>query len=308
MKPENGQDLNMDQKKKKIFPKTRKKARQKARVIKEQMGTTIYVLPNLFTTANMFFGFMSILKTIQGEYIMASYAIVAAAVFDLLDGRVARMTNATSKFGAEYDSLCDLVSFGVAPGLMLYYWALQPYGRIGYLLAFFYMACGALRLARFNVQVGQESNTHFSGLPIPMAAGIAAGSVLAFNDLGWDAQGNKLILFTTFLLGFVMVSNFPYRSFKDLDLRKRMPFRTMVLALLVLNIVLYRPEVMVFVMFLTYASLGAIFGILRIGRQPKKNPYHSSREEDLDDEDEDEDYEEDDSEMLASSLEDEKTH
>lgn len=257
----------------KIFPQTRSKARAKAKVIKEQMGTTIYVLPNLLTTGNMFFGFMSILKTIQGDYLMASYAIVTAAVFDLLDGRVARMTNSTSKFGAEYDSLSDLVSFGVAPGLMLYYWSLQAFGRAGYLLSFFYIACGALRLARFNVQIGEESNTHFSGLPIPMAAGISAGSVMAFQDLGWEANGNKLILFTTFLLGFVMVSNFPYRSFKDLDLRKKMPFRSLVLGVLVFAIIAYRPEVMIFVLFLTYAGLGAIFGILRIGRQPKKNPY-----------------------------------
>ena len=269
-------------KKKKIFPKTRTKARQKAADLREQMGTTIYVLPNLITTGNMFFFFMSILKSIQGDYIMASYAIVAAAVFDLLDGRVARMTSTTSKFGAEYDSLCDLVSFGVAPGLMMYYWALQPFGRIGYLLCFFYIACGALRLARFNVQIGHESNVNFSGLPIPMAAGIAASSVLAFDDLGWDPQGNLLILFMSFLLGFVMVSNFSYRSFKDLDLRKAKPFRTMVLGLLIVLIVAYRPEVMLFMLFLTYASLGAIFGILRIGKQPKKNPYHSPSDDDDD--------------------------
>lgn len=264
-----------EQKKKKAFQNTRKKARKGAQKIKKQMGTSIYILPNLLTTGNMFFGFMSILKSIQGDFVMASYAIVAAAVFDLLDGRVARMTSSESKFGAEYDSLSDLVSFGVAPALMLYFWALQPLGRIGYLIAFFYIACGALRLARFNVQIGEESSTHFSGLPIPMAAGIAAGSVMAFNDLGWTTAGKNLwLLGMTFLLGFVMVSNFPYRSFKDLDLRKKMPFRYLVFGALVFLVIAYRPEVMIFVLFLTYASLGAIFGIMRIGRQPKKSPYH----------------------------------
>lgn len=275
----------MKQTKKKPFQKTRKRARKGAQKIKEQMGTSIYILPNLLTTGNMFFGFMSILKSIQGDFVMASYAIVAAAVFDLLDGRVARMTSSESKFGAEYDSLSDLVSFGVAPALMLYFWALQPLGRIGYLIAFFYIACGALRLARFNVQIEDASATHFSGLPIPMAAGIAAGSVMAFHDLGWSANANLWLLGMTFLLGFVMVSNFPYRSFKDLDLRKKMPFRYLVFGAFGFLVIAYRPEVMVFVLFMTYASLGAIFGIMKIGRQPKHNPYHSSQddlEEDVD--------------------------
>jgi CDP-diacylglycerol--serine O-phosphatidyltransferase len=290
-----------NQKKKKAFQKTRKKVKKGAQKVKSQMGQSIYVLPNLFTTGNMFFGFMSILKSIQGDYIMASYAIVAAAVFDLLDGRVARMTSSESKFGAEYDSLSDLISFGMAPALMMYFWALQPLGRVGYLVAFFYLACGALRLARFNVQVGSASTTHFSGLPIPMAAGIAAGSVMAFNDQGWEGSGNVLLLGMTFLLGFVMVSNFPYRSFKDVDFKKRMPFRTLVLGVILLMVVAYRPELMVFVLFASYAGLGAIFGILRIGRQPKKNPYHS---ENLDDEDEDDDSEtsEEASQALSEDL------
>lgn len=289
-----------NQNKKKAFQKTRKKVKKGAQKVKSQMGQSIYVLPNLFTTGNMFFGFMSILKSIQGDYIMASYAIVAAAVFDLLDGRVARMTSSESKFGAEYDSLSDLISFGMAPALMMYFWALQPLGRVGYLVAFFYLACGALRLARFNVQVGSASTTHFSGLPIPMAAGIAAGSVMAFNDQGWEGSGNILLLAMTFLLGFVMVSNFPYRSFKDVDFKKRMPFRTLVLGVILLMVVAYRPELMIFVLFASYAGLGAIFGILRIGRQPKKNPYHS---ENLDDEDdEDSDLSEEASQALSEDL------
>lgn len=276
----------MKKTKKKRFQKTKIKAQK----IKQQMGTTIYILPNLLTTGNMFFGFMSILQTIQGKFLMASYAIVAAAIFDLLDGRVARMTSSESKFGAEYDSLSDLISFGMAPAMMLYFWGLQTHGRIGYLIAFFYLACGALRLARFNVQIGEASNTHFSGLPIPMAAGIAAGCVMAFNDMGWQPNGHPALLGMTFGLGFVMVSSFPYRSFKDIDLRKRMPFHYLVLGLLLFFVIAYRPELMIFILFATYASLGAIFGILRIGRQPKRNPHHISDEE-LE-EDEEDHYEE----------------
>ena len=124
-----------------------KKAREK---IKETGASHIYVLPNLLTTTNMFFGFMSIIFAIRGEYTFGSYAIVAAAVFDLLDGRVARLTDTTSQFGAEYDSLCDLVSFGMAPALIMYLWALQPFGRVGWLACFVFVACGALRLARFK--------------------------------------------------------------------------------------------------------------------------------------------------------------
>ncbi|MFK8138848.1 MAG: CDP-diacylglycerol--serine O-phosphatidyltransferase [Bdellovibrionales bacterium] len=272
----------MEKKTNKKFQRTRKGARK----IKETMGTHIYVLPNLLTTGNMFFGFMSILKSIQGDFVMASYAIVAAAIFDLLDGRVARMTSSTSKFGAEYDSLCDLISFGVAPAIMMYFWALQPFGRMGWIFAFVYMACGALRLARFNVQVEEISNTHFSGLPIPMAAGIVAGAVMAFTDMGWEASGNPLLLAITGLLGFVMVSNFPYRSFKNLDFKRTMPFNYLVIGVLIFSVIAYRPELMIFVLFLTYASMGAVFGILKIGKQPKRNPFIKNQEdEEFDDED-----------------------
>lgn len=242
--------------------------------IKKRMNVTIYVLPNLLTTANMFFGFFAIIYSIKGEFLVASYAIVASAIFDLLDGRVARMTNATSEFGAEYDSLCDLVSFGIAPGLLLFLWALQPFGRIGWLASFFYVACGALRLARFNVQKQVIDKAFFQGLPIPMSAGIVASSVLAFTDLEIDPSKSWILLGMTFLLGFTMVSNFRYRSFKDLDLKRRLPFTYLVAGVFIFAVIAVRPEVMLFVTFMTYASLGAIFGILRIGRQPKDMVEH----------------------------------
>jgi CDP-diacylglycerol--serine O-phosphatidyltransferase len=230
------------------------------------MGMHIYVLPNLITTLNLFSGFFAIIQSIRGEYTLAAYAIVAAAVFDQLDGRVARLTQSMSKFGAEYDSLCDLVSFGVAPGLLLYQWALEPFGRVGWLASFLFCACGALRLARFNVQAEIVEKNYFQGLPIPMAAGIVASSVLAFNDLGWSGERSWALLAIAVLLAAVMVSTFPYRSFKDFDLKQRLPFTYLVLGVVILSLVAIRPEVMLFVLFLTYAVIGALAGVFRWGR------------------------------------------
>ncbi|MBC7466264.1 MAG: CDP-diacylglycerol--serine O-phosphatidyltransferase [Bdellovibrio sp.] len=239
----------------------------------KKLGMYIYVLPNLMTTANLFCGFFSIVQSIQGDFKLAAYAVVAAAIFDLLDGRLARLTHATSKFGAEYDSLCDLVSFGLAPGLLMFQWAFAPFGRLGWLAAFLYVACTALRLARFNVQVGVVEKNYFQGLPSPMAAGIVASSYVAFADLGWaepiDIQA-KGLLFMVMLLGIVMVSNFRYRSFKDLDLKERLPFKYLIIGVIIIFIVALRAEVMLFVLFLTYAILGAVFGILRIGKKQKQ--------------------------------------
>lgn len=238
----------------------------------KKLGMYIYILPNLMTTANLFCGFFSIIQSIQGDFKLAAYAVVAAAIFDLLDGRLARLTHATSKFGAEYDSLCDLVSFGLAPGILMFQWALGPFGRLGWLAAFLYVACTALRLARFNVQVGVVEKNYFQGLPSPMAAGIVASSYVAFADLGWepvDAPA-KGLLFMVMLLGIVMVSNFRYRSFKDLDLKERLPFKYLILGVIIIFVVALRAEVMLFVLFMTYALLGAVFGILRIGKKQKQ--------------------------------------
>lgn len=234
-----------------------------------RLAMHIYVLPNLVTTGNIFCGFFAIIQTFKGDFTKAAYAIVVAAVFDLLDGRLARLTRSTSKFGAEYDSLCDLVSFGVAPGVLLFTWALQPFERIGWIACFLYATCGALRLARFNVQAGVVEKAYFQGLPIPMAAGIVASSVLAFQDLQLEPIGNYGLLAMTFLLAFVMVSNFRYRSFKDLDLKERLPFKYLVLGVLLIGVVALRPEVHLFLLFLSYATLGAVFGILRFGKNKR---------------------------------------
>jgi CDP-diacylglycerol---serine O-phosphatidyltransferase len=255
-----------------------------------RVGMHIYVLPNLLTTLNMFFGFFAIIYSINGNFTWAAYAIVVSAVFDLLDGRVARMTHSTSKFGAEYDSLSDLVSFGLAPAILLFLWSLEPFGRVGWLASFFYVACGALRLARFNVQSGSVEKGFFQGLPIPMAAGIVASSVLAFEDLEFDAARSWILLAMTFLLGFVMVSNFRYRSFKDLDLKHRLPFKYLVIGVFMIAVIAIRPESALFVLFLTYAILGAVFGIwrLRVHRPRFGRPYSQEPNEDLHEELDDE--------------------
>jgi CDP-diacylglycerol--serine O-phosphatidyltransferase len=155
---------------------------------------------------------------------------------------------------------------------MLFVWALQPFGRLGWLACFLYATCGALRLARFNVQAGVVEKAYFQGLPIPMAAGIVASSVLAFQDLEMEPRGNFWLLMMTYLLAFVMVSTFRYRSFKDLDLKQRLPFRYLIFGVLILVVVAYRPEVNLFILFLTYAVLGAVMGLLRFGKNKRIRP------------------------------------
>jgi CDP-diacylglycerol--serine O-phosphatidyltransferase len=259
----------------------------------KRLAMYIYVLPNLMTTANLFCGFFAIIQALKANFIFGAYAIVAAAVFDLLDGRLARLTRSTSKFGAEYDSLCDLVSFGVAPGIMLFQWALNPYGRLGWVACFLFVTCGALRLARFNVQSSRVEKNYFQGLPIPMAAGIVASSILAFQDLELEALGNPGLLAMTVLLAIVMVSNFRYRSFKDLDLKERLPFRYLILGVGVIVVVALRPEVMLFVLFIGYAILGAVFGVFKLGKNVRRlrpSVYAPAQvnEDDLVEEDDDE--------------------
>jgi CDP-diacylglycerol---serine O-phosphatidyltransferase len=251
----------------------------------KRLGMYVYILPNMVTIGNLFCGFYSILATFKSDFKTAAIAIVIAAVFDQLDGRLARLTRATSKFGAELDSLCDAVSFGVAPALLLHQWALLPFGRLGYMACFLYAACGVLRLARFNVQVGVVEKNYFQGLPIPMAAGIVASSFLAFDDMGWSGNGHPLLLAVTILLAIVMVSNFRYRSFKDLDLKQRLPFRYLLMGVLLLFFVALRPEVMLFILFLSYATLGAIFGVLRLGKRYKQMPTNVYAPASVDEED-----------------------
>lgn len=220
----------------------------------------IYIIPNLFTTGNLFCGVFAIMSVLHDRYVAAGIAIVVGSVFDLLDGKLARLTKTTSRFGVEYDSLSDLVSFCVAPGLLAYAWALQPYGRVGWMGLFLYIACGALRLARFNVQVSGPESKDFLGLPTPAAAMLVASMVMFDADvvhLG-DKVRPVLTLSLTYLLAFLMVSNIRYRSFKGLNLKDRKPFNVLVGLVLAFIIFGAIPQIMLF----SLASIYVLVGVL----------------------------------------------
>lgn len=234
----------------------------------EGMRKGIYILPNLFTTGSLFAGFYGIVATTNGKYHVAALWILVSSIFDGLDGKVARLTGTSSKFGVEYDSLADLVAFGVAPGLLMYCWALKPFGRLGWLTAFLFVVCGALRLARFNVQVNTVESKRFVGLPIPAAASMVSATVLLFYHYGWPGSYKKLaILVLIYLLAFLMVSNFRYYSFKDPGMIKRQPFVFLVLAILLLIVIAAEPVLMLFVLFICYISSGPIGYVLSYPRR-----------------------------------------
>ncbi len=225
----------------------------------ESMRKGIYILPNLFTTGSLFAGFYGLVASMSGEFKTAAIWILVSSVFDGLDGKVARATGTTSKFGVEYDSLADLVAFGVAPGLLMYSWALKPFGRLGWLAAFLFVVCGALRLARFNVQVNTVESKRFVGLPIPAAASMVSSTVLLFSHFGWPSSYKKLaILILIYCLAFLMVSNIKYYSFKDPEMIKRQPFGFLVLAVLLLIVIAAEPAMMTFVLFICYVMSGPI--------------------------------------------------
>jgi len=185
------------------------------------MKKGIYIAPSLLTTAALFFGFASVLASFRGDFERAAWAIVAAGIFDMLDGKVARLTNTTSKFGVEYDSLSDLISFGVAPAVLAYAWALEPFGRSGSLAAFLYVACAALRLARFNVQSETVEKDKFKGLPTPGGAGMIAATVLFYYYMGGSGafpEKHVTLLLLVYFLAFLMVSNVAYWSTKEMGL------------------------------------------------------------------------------------------
>jgi CDP-diacylglycerol--serine O-phosphatidyltransferase len=220
----------------------------------------IYLIPNLLTTGNLFSGFYAMISVFNADYLHAAMAILVAMAFDVLDGKSARLTKTTSRFGVEYDSLADVVSFGVAPALLIYSWALSSYGRMGWVAAFLFLACGTLRLARFNVQVGTIESKHFVGLPIPAAAGVIASLVVMDHHiLRMGAEVKPLlILGLIYALAFLMVSTFRYRSFKDFHLRGRKPFHMLVSAVLVLIVLAAEPQILMFVLFAGYAISGVI--------------------------------------------------
>ena len=225
----------------------------------------IYLLPNLFTTAALFSAFYAIVSAMDGNFSNAAIAIFVAMVLDGLDGRVARLTNTQSAFGAEYDSLSDMVAFGVAPALVAFSWALAELGKAGWVFAFIYVAGAALRLARFNTHIGNEDKRYFTGLPSPSAAGLVAGMVWALSDFG--VQGGDISLLVgilTALGGLLMVSNIKYHSFKDLDVRGRVPFFVILLVVLVLAIVATDPSRILWFIFIVYSLSGPVLVLWRM--------------------------------------------
>ncbi len=216
----------------------------------------ILILPSLFTTGNLFCGFYSIVHSMNHDLVYAAYAILLAGVFDVLDGRVARITKSTSKFGVEYDSIADVVSFGIAPALLLYSWMLHGFGRVGWAGAFFFAACGALRLARFNAMADEDMpKSYFIGLPIPAAANVVAAVVIAYHDTPFR-YAEQLVLPLAFGLGLLMVSSIRYRSFKDFDVRHKRSFVWLVVLVAMLAFVAIRPELSMAVIFGYYAAWG----------------------------------------------------
>ena len=241
---------------------------------------TIYLLPNLFTLGNIFFGFFSMVSAIGGDYTRAAYVVIIAAFFDVFDGTIARATNSTSKFGVEFDSLADLVSFGVAPGVLAYLWILKPLGRVGWLGAFLFLVCGALRLARFNVQVETVSRERFIGLPIPCAAGMLVSTVLFFEHytdiVGPKEQYRFMVAALVYLLGMLMVSNVRYISTKAVKLRGKSPFKVMVIASLILITIALKPEITFFTVGVVYVLSGLLEAIPGFPKFLKTDPKRES--------------------------------
>jgi len=203
----------------------------------------VYLLPNLFTTAALFCGFYAVVSAMHGNFGHAAVAIFWAMFLDGMDGRVARMTNTQSAFGEQYDSLADMVSFGVAPALVVFSWVLHDLGRWGWAAAFIYTACAALRLARFNTQIGVVDKKYFMGLASPAAASVIAATVWVWSDYRPGGVWAVLIAVVTALTGLLMVSNFRYTSFKGLDFRGRVPFAFMLLVVLVFaSLIIYQEQ------------------------------------------------------------------
>ncbi len=241
-----------------------------------QRGRGIYLLPNLFTTSALFAGFYAIVAAIGGQYTSAAISIIVAMVLDGFDGRVARMTNTTTAFGAEYDSMADMVSFGAAPALVIYIWSLSSipeatYGQLGWVVAFVYCACCGLRLARFTVQVGIADKRFFQGLACPAAAAVLASFVWVSESMGYS--GPDLIVLSvimTLLTGLLMVSTFTYYSFKDLGVSRKVPFAMLLGLLLLFVTTAVDPPKMILIASTLYAISGPAYALFRWIRKRNK--------------------------------------
>jgi|YNPNPStandDraft_1061719.scaffolds.fasta_scaffold41398_1 CDP-diacylglycerol--serine O-phosphatidyltransferase len=233
---------------------------RRRRIRRDNIKKGIYLLPNLFTSASLFAGFYSIIATVNGDFHRAAWAIVISMICDGADGRIARMTHTTSRFGIEYDSLADLIAFGIAPGMLAYQWALRPFGKWGWSASFLFVICGALRLARFNVQIDTIESYTFNGLPIPASAGLVAATVLLAQEFGWEIQEGRhiVLLIVMFLLAVLMVSNVKFLSFKELHLRRRKPFGVLLSIIVLLPLIVNEPEIALFGIFSLYVLHGPV--------------------------------------------------
>lgn len=230
----------------------------------------IYILPSLFTTAGLFFGFYAIINASQGVFDKAAVGILIAMIMDGLDGRVARLTNTTSQFGKEYDSLVDLVAFGLAPGLVVYFWSLQHLGKTGWLISFIYAAATALRLARFNTHGGDDKR-YFTGLPSPSGAAFVTFWVWSMHE--FEIQGASITIISAlivFFAGLMMVSNIRYRSFKDLDVKSRVPFVVVIGLVMIFSLIAFDTPRVLFLMALAYALSGPLSWLFRYRKGQEK--------------------------------------
>jgi len=231
----------------------------------------IYLLPNLFTTAALFAGFYAIVIGMAGQFEAAAIAIFVAMVLDGIDGRIARLTNTQSAFGAQYDSLADVISFGLAPALVMYEWSLSDMGKLGWLASFFFAAATALRLARFNTQVETADKRYFQGLPCPMAAAVVAGWLWFSIDTGVAVSFVMPATFGTLIIcGVLMVSNVRYHSFKQLDLRGRVPFVAVLVVVLIFVLVSSDPPLILFAVAGLYALSGPVLTLVHIRKRRNK--------------------------------------
>lgn len=222
----------------------------------------VYLLPNLFTTAALFAGFYAIISGMKGNFEAAGMAIIVAQLMDGFDGRIARLTNTTSAFGVQYDSLSDMVSFGLAPSLVIFSWGLEPLGKFGWAAAFLFAACAALRLARFNTQVETVDKRYFVGLASPPAAAILATTVWLWHDSVPPYEVSVLVAIITIMIGLLMVSNVRYTSFKGFNLRGRVPFVVMLAALLIFIVIVIDPPTVLLLMACLYCISGPAMWLL----------------------------------------------
>ena len=231
----------------------------------------IYLLPNLLTTASLFSGFFSIVSAINGNFIASGMALFAAQMLDGLDGRVARLTNSQSLFGAQYDSLCDVISFGLAPAIIVFLWGLDSLGQTGWVFSFFYVAAAALRLARFNTYIGSE-DSYFKGLPSPVASGMVVYYVWAMSSYGVQGEevGSLLAILSAILTGCVsllMVVNIPYYSFKEIELKKRVPFFSMLFVVFIFALISIDPPIVLALCAFVYVLSGPVIWAVKALRK-----------------------------------------